>query len=39
VSEPRSEEELAELNEKVEEDVTKVSGVKEGKEEVIADKK
>lgn len=33
VSEPRSEEELAELNEKVEEDVSKVSEVKEKTEE------
>lgn len=36
VSEPRSEEELAELNEKVEEDVSKVSEVKEKTEEELA---
>lgn len=39
VSEPRSEEELAELNEKVEEDVSRVAGVKEKKEGESADKK
>lgn len=39
VSEPRSEEELAELNEKVEEDVSKVAGVKEKNEEEGAEKK
>lgn len=39
VSAPRSEEELAELNEKVEEDVSKVSGVKEKKEDEGAEKK
>lgn len=38
-SEPRSEEELAELNEKVEEDVSKVSGVKEAKAEESTDNK
>lgn len=39
VSEPRSEEELAELNEKVEEDVSKVVGAKEKKDDENVEKK